>query len=640
MDGEARMRDDGLPYVETSAQAQAIVASGELPDDATVDAINIVPDEFRGLDRYAARDLVIEQITAEGLAIMVPETDPRLGPGQGHRWRRKKVGKSARSCRWLEAKTITQPFGDRSGVVIEPMLTDQWFCDAETLAKPAIASVREGRTKFVPATWEKTYYHWMENIQPWCISRQLWWGHRIPAWYGPDGQVFVAKTEEIALEQAARHYGADTVLERDEDVLDTWFSSALWPFSTMGWPENTDELAKYYPTSVLSTAFDIIFFWVARMMMMGLHFTDREPFHTVYMHPLVLDRNGAKMSKSKGNGVDPLDLIEEFSADALRFTLASQAVQGRDVRLDPARVEGYRNFTTKLWNATRFAEMNNAAHGGDLPDAELPLNRWVLTELAQAEADVTAALGAYRFNDAAGAAYRFTWNTVCDWYLELAKPTLNGADAAAADEVRRTTGYVLDRIYALLHPFMPFVTEELWGATAQRERLLCHTPWSVELPRDTKAAAELNWLVDTVTAVRSVRAEMGLKPSAKLTLVTLDRDAEMQARIERHRDVLLRLARLEAVETHDAAPDGSVQILVGTQAWFLPLGGHVDLATESARLKQGRGRSREGHSSDRGQARQREVHGEGAPKRWWHRTAIGWRKRASGEMKSLSRWNG
>ncbi|TJW91847.1 MAG: valine--tRNA ligase, partial [Mesorhizobium sp.] len=367
------------------------------------------------------------------------------------------------------------PHGDRGGVPIEPFLTEQWYANAAELAKPAIASVREGRTRFVPKNWEKTYFDWMENIQPWCISRQLWWGHQIPAWYGPDGRIFVEKTEEEALAAAIEYYLAlegpwkawvedklenfrpGEILIRDEDVLDTWFSSALWPFSTLGWPDQTPELKTYYQTDVLVTGFDIIFFWVARMMMMGLHFMGEEPFHTVYVHALVRDKNGQKMSKSKGNVIDPLDLIDEYGADALRFTLTVMAAQGRDVKLDPARIAGYRNFGTKLWNATRFAEMNDVARNDDfwLNDAKLAVNRWILTELTRAAREITDGITSYRFNEAAGAAYRFVWNMFCDWYLELLKPVFMGADEAAKAESRACVAFVLDEIYKLLHPMMP-----------------------------------------------------------------------------------------------------------------------------------------------------------------------------------------
>ncbi|MDY8109798.1 valine--tRNA ligase [Fulvimarina sp. 2208YS6-2-32] len=587
MDEHAAMRADGAPYADAVAMAKAVREAGGTPDRAHVDTINLVPDEYRGLDRFEARDRVVAAITAEGLAIMVPETDPRLGPVKAP-VAPEEGGETRALVPLVEAKKIMQPFGDRSGVVIEPMLTDQWFCDAETLARPAIASVREGRTKFVPQQWENTYFHWMENIQPWCISRQLWWGHRIPAWYGPDGAVFVARSEDAAYEKADAHYGARVALARDEDVLDTWFSSALWPFSTMGWPKDTAELERYYPTSVLSTAFDIIFFWVARMMMMGLHFTGTEPFHTVYMHPLVRDKTGAKMSKSKGNGIDPLELIDEVGADALRFTLAALAVQGRDVKLDPARISGYRNFCTKLWNATRFAQLNEARHGIRVEPAslQLPLNRWIVTELSKAERETTAALEAFRFNDASAVLYRFVWNLFCDWYVELSKPTLSGSDADAAGEVRVVTGYVLDRIFVLLHPFMPFLTEELWAETmdGERETLLCHTEWAGIDFNAPESADDINWLIEIVSAVRSVRAEMNVPASAKVTMVAISPDPLTADRLKRHGPQLTRLARLEAVETSGEVPGQSAQIVVDGITFAIPLAGVIDIEAEKARL--------------------------------------------------------
>lgn len=526
---------------------------------------NNVPEHYRGLDRYDARKLVLKEIEELGF------------------------------FRGVEDKVIAQPFGDRSHVVIEPMLTDQWYVDAKTMAEPAIASVREGRTEFVPKMWENTYFNWMENIQPWCISRQLWWGHRIPAWYGPDGKVFVARSIDDAEAEARAHYGDDVDLTQDEDVLDTWFSSALWPFSTLGWPEDTDALKTYFPTNVLSTAFDIIFFWVARMIMMSLHFMKDEdgkgiePFHTVYMHPLVRDKNGAKMSKSKGNGIDPLDLIEEYSADALRFTLAIQAVQGRDVKLDPSRVAGYRNFGTKLWNATRFAEMNEVAHAADFDPAkvELQLNRWILTELSTTVAEVTENIEKYRFNDASGAAYRFVWNTFCDWYLELLKPVFNGEDEAAKAEAQAVAAHVLDQIYKILHPFMPFMTEELWAETssAPRDTLLCHAEWPAPGRVDEQAAAEINWLVQLVSEIRSVRAEMNIKPGLKMPLVVVGANDQTVARLGTHDAAIKRLARIEDIGIADAAPEGAAQIVLGEATVCLPLKGVVDFGTEIARLE-------------------------------------------------------
>ncbi|MBA4798612.1 MAG: valine--tRNA ligase [Rhizobiales bacterium] len=596
MDTQAKMRDDGEDYAVYAARALEIAKTGHLPNEAEVDDINLVPDEYRGLDRYEARKRIIDAINAEGLAVTVKDAEGNDVP-------------------FVENKKIMQPFGDRSGVVIEPMLTDQWFADAKTLAEPAIASVREGRTNFVPKNWEKTYFEWMENIEPWCISRQLWWGHQIPAWYGPDGQVFVEKTEEEALDAAVQHYLAHEgpwkawvqeklenfapgeILTRDEDVLDTWFSSALWPFSTLGWPDNTPELAKYYQTDVLVTGFDIIFFWVARMMMMGLHFMKDEdgnpvePFHTVYVHALVRDKNGQKMSKSKGNVIDPLELIDEYGADALRFTLAIMAAQGRDVKLDPARIAGYRNFGTKLWNATRFAEMNGVkADPAFLPETtSLAINRWILTELARTEAEVTDAIEGYRFNDAAGSLYRFVWNQFCDWYLELLKPVFMGEDEAAKKEAQACAAYVLEQIYKLLHPFMPFMTEELWAHTAgegaSRETLLCHADWPAPEFSDDNSAADINWLIDLVTGIRSARSEMNVPPGATAPLVVVGANGVTQERLIRHDAAIKRLARVEAISVADVAPKGAAQIVVGEATACLPLGALIDLSAEKARIE-------------------------------------------------------
>ena len=485
------------------------------------------------------------------------------------------------------------PHGERSGVVIEPWLTDQWYVDAKTLAQPALAAVRDGRTRFVPKPYEKTFFDWLEDIQPWCVSRQLWWGHQIPAWYGPDGTVFVEETAEAAKAAAAEHYGRPATLTRDEDVLDTWFSSALWPFSTLGWPDveaGAGMLARHYPTSVLVTGFDIIFFWVARMMMMGLHVLDDVPFRDVYMHALVRDERGAKMSKSKGNVLDPLDFvdgmdlpgllakrtagladrkeverittatrkdypegIDRFGADALRFTLAAMAVQGRDIKLAVKRVEGYRGFATKIWNAARFAELNGCVRVDDYDPrgVALTLNRWVLGEAAKAVADVTTAIEAYRFNDAANGAYRFVWNTFCDWYLELAKPLLqgDGVDGRARAETRATMSFVLDEIVKLLHPFMPFLTEELWtikGAEGPaRTSVLALAPWS-ELSglRDVEAEAEVGWIVTLISEVRSVRAEMNVPAAAQIPLVLVGAEPDVtRCAQEPGADTLKRLAR-------------------------------------------------------------------------------------------------
>ena len=598
MDTTASMRDDGEPYAVCAARALEITRSGELPSEAEVDDLNLVPDEYRGLDRMVARKKIIEAINAEGLAVTVKDAEGNDIP-------------------YVENKKIMQPFGDRSGVVIEPMLTDQWFADAKTLAEPAIASVREGRTNFVPKNWEKTYFEWMENIEPWCISRQLWWGHQIPAWYGPDGQCFVEKTEEEALDAAIQHYLAHEgpwkawvqeklenfqpgeILTRDEDVLDTWFSSALWPFSTLGWPDKTPELARYYPTNVLVTGFDIIFFWVARMMMMGLHFMKDEegnpvePFSTVYVHALVRDKNGQKMSKSKGNVIDPLDLIEEYGADALRFTLAIMAAQGRDVKLDPARIAGYRNFGTKLWNATRFAEMNGVSRNpAFVPEnAKLTVNRWILTELSKTVGDVTQAIETHRFNEAANALYRFVWNQVCDWYLELLKPIFMGDDEAAKAEAQACMAYVLEQTYRLLHPFMPFMTEELWAHTAQRDGLLCHADWPLANFADDAAAEEINWLVDLVSGLRSARAEMNVPPSATAPLVVVGANELTQGRLKQHESAIGRLARVASIELADVAPKGAAQVVVGEATACLPLGTLIDLAAEKARIEKNIGKT-------------------------------------------------
>ncbi|MBY2961596.1 valine--tRNA ligase [Rhizobium leguminosarum] len=542
-------------------------------------------DRLEGQDRFYARKVIVEIFEEAGL-----------------------VDK-------IEPHKHMVPHGDRGGVPIEPRLTEQWYVDAKTLAEPAIASVREGRTKMVPKSWDKTYYEWMENIQPWCVSRQLWWGHQIPAWYGPDGQVFVEKTEEEALQAAIQHYLSHEgpmkayvedmlenfkpgeILTRDEDVLDTWFSSALWPFSTLGWPDETPELARYYPTNVLVTGFDIIFFWVARMMMMGLHLMKDEdgepvePFQTVYVHALVRDKNGQKMSKSKGNVIDPLELIDEYGADALRFTLAIMAAQGRDVKLDPARIAGYRNFGTKLWNATRFAEMNGAKSDPHfVPEAaELTINRWILTELARTERDVTEALEAFRFNDAAGALYRFVWNEVCDWYLELLKPVFNGEDEGAKAEAQACSAYILEEIYKLLHPFMPFMTEELWAHTAgegkERDTLVCHAEWPAPSYADDGAADEINWLIDLVSGIRSVRAEMNVPPSATAPLVVVKANNLTRERLFRHDAAIKRLARVEAISLADDAPKGAAQIVIAEATICLPLGNLIDLSAEKARLE-------------------------------------------------------
>jgi valyl-tRNA synthetase len=540
-------------------------------------------DLLDGKSREAARKLIVEQLETRGL------------------------------LEKIEPTSHVVPHGDRSGAVLEPFLTDQWYVDAKTLAQPAIEAVRAGKTVFVPQQWDATFFNWMDNIQPWCISRQIWWGHQIPAWYGPDGKIFVAESEDDAVADALAHYTesgeitaeqgrsiagdsarrtrfANEYLKRDEDVLDTWFSSALWPFSTLGWPDETPELKRFYPTSALVTGFDIIFFWVARMMMMGLHFKKEVPFRDVYIHALVRDASGAKMSKSKGNVIDPLELINEYGADALRFTLASMAAQGRDIKLSTQRVEGNRNFATKLWNAARFAEINGCVREADFDPRGVKevLNRWIVHETAKAGREVTAGIEAYKFNDAANAAYRFVWNVYCDWYLELIKPVLVGPDSPAKTETRAAAAWALDEILKLLHPFMPFVTEELWRVTGEqgpnRHRMLALSGWAQhDGLDDPNAEAEIGWVVDLVTAIRSVRVEMNIPAATQLPLVLVGAP-ETVARARKWSEFVQRLARVADISFADAAPQGAVQLVVRGEVAALPLQGVIDLAAERARL--------------------------------------------------------
>jgi len=531
------------------------------------DLIKLI-EELDGLDRFAARALIVKKMEEGGYLAKIEDHSHNV------------------------------PHGDRGGVPIEPFLTEQWYVKAAVLAEPAMAAVRDGRTQIIPQNWEKTYFQWMENIEPWCISRQLWWGHQIPAWYGPDGTIFVEKTESEAIAAAAHHYGEKTALNRDEDVLDTWFSSALWPFSTMGWPDKTKELELYYPTSVLVTGFDLIFFWIARMMMMGLHFTGEVPFHTVYMHALVRDKNGAKMSKSKGNVIDPLELIDEYGADALRFTLAIMAAQGRDVKLDPARIAGYRNFGTKLWNASRFAAMNGVkisdafkeqATGFDEEEFDklkLDVNRWILTCLTRTAAEVSAAIENYRFNEAASCLYKFVWHSFCDWYLEIIKPIFQASeDSDAIVETRQTTAFVLVNIYKLLHPFMPYITEELWAhMMGEGAGMLALTRWPQLDFVDGQAADDLEWLIELVTSIRSLRALMNVPARAQARLVVLEADLTAQARFGRHEVALGRLARIEQIEFVDKIPAQCAQMVIGGLTIGLPLGQLIDVEAEKIRL--------------------------------------------------------
>jgi len=497
----------------------------------------------------------------------------------------------------VEPHTHQVPHGDRSGVPIEPLLTTQWYCNAAELARPAIAAVEAGETVFVPRQWENTFFAWMRDIQPWCISRQLWWGHRIPAWFGPDGHVFVERTEAEAQTAARAHYGRDELLERDPDVLDTWFSSALWPFSTLGWPQDTPELARYYPGDVLVTGFDIIFFWVARMMMMGLYFRQRVPFRTVYIHGLVRDERGQKMSKSKGNVIDPLDLIATYGTDALRFTVCALTGPGRDIKLGAAAVESHRRFVTKLWNAARFCEMNGVvtAPTFDPAAARLPLCRWLLDAANRAITEADAALEAYRFDDYAAACYRFTWNTFCDWFLEFAKPVLNGPYGPEAAELRATAAHVLGIILRLLHPAMPFVTEHLWdemgyGAPCSLIRAPWPQPGRVSDPE--VARSELDWVVRLIGEVRTVRSEMNITPSVLTPILLRDAGTETLARAERWAESIHRMARASTVGPLDGPlPPGSAQVVVDEATVVLPLAGVIDLAVERARLAKERAKA-------------------------------------------------
>jgi valyl-tRNA synthetase len=605
-----------------------LTAVAAIVDGDEADAAGI-PADLRGLDRFEARKAVVSFFEDNDLMAEI------------------------------EKLKIEQPFGDRSNVVIEPWMTDQWYVDAKTLAQPAIAAVKDGKTRFVPQNWEKTYYNWMDNIQPWCISRQLWWGHRIPVWYGIDRKIiggqgssstvgwaeeytdeegntstrsalnhYVKHTEEEAIGAAlssaremhscfesvmlvSNRKEAEEVFQkqyekvraeadpklvypvwRDEDVLDTWFSSALWPFSTQGWPNETADLKTFYPTATLVTAFDIIFFWVARMMMQGLQFMGEVPFKDVYIHALVLDEKGQKMSKSKGNAMDPLELVDEFGADALRFTMAAMAAQGRNIRLSKQRVEGYRNFGSKLWSAARFAEMNEATAPADFKSAALtqPVNKWIVGELATCAADVTKSIEDYRFNDAASALYKFIWNQLCDWYLELVKPLLSGDDAAVKAETRDTLGYVLDETCKLLHPFMPFITEELWEARApgrsEGGNYLMLKDWptyGVEL-RDAASDAEIVWVMDMISEIRSVRGDLGVEGGAKVPLTLVGASDETQSRATRYRDILMRLARLESLEVADATPDGAVSTVVGETTLALKIADLIDVDEAKALL--------------------------------------------------------
>ena len=547
----------------------------------TADAL--VPEEFLGLHRFkrdgvdGARELVVQRLKESGHLI------PHIA----------KTKKGEEQELDAEPRTIATPFGDRGGVVIEPWLTDQWYVDAETLAKKPIEAVKNGDVEIVPKAWEKTFFNWMENIQPWCVSRQLWWGHRIPAWYDGDGKAYVALSEAEAQAQA----GEGVALTRDDDVLDTWFSSALWPSATLGWPEQTDLVAKHYPNDLLISGFDILFFWDARMLMMGQYNTGKNPWPRLYLHGLVRAADGAKMSKSKGNVVDPLGLIDQYGADALRFFMAAMESQGRDIKMDEKRVEGYRNFATKLWNAVRYCQTNGigASQSVAAPDARLAVNSWIIGEVIETKATIEKALADLRFDAAANAIYHFVWDRFCDWYLELIKPVFaaEGADADSppAQETRAVAGWAIDQILVMLHPFMPFVTEELWHAQAEfqggeRPYELMLAAWpDPQAEVDADAVAAIDWVIALTTAVRGAKSELGIAPGAKLE-AWLPAPSPLATRVvERSAAAIERLARLTPLHLSEEAPAGAaMQVAAGEDAFIIPLEGHVDVEAEKARL--------------------------------------------------------
>ncbi|MDF1670023.1 MAG: valine--tRNA ligase [Roseovarius sp.] len=650
MDTKGRMRSDGAPYAAMAARAQEIAEGAEF-SGAEVDTLNLIPDELRGLDRFEARKLVVEQITSEGLAVMTTQTQ------------KDEDGEEITvTVPMVENKPIMQPFGDRSKVVIEPMLTDQWFVDTDKIVGPAIDAVKSGEVTIMPEADRKVYFHWLENIEPWCISRQLWWGHQIPVWYGfdlsspqfhddeGDGaldlvemlrglneghvshlmecgtdfsaiseayhdqlanlpvplqamQLVEAQSREDALHKLASSLAEYTATQdptklvypvwRDPDVLDTWFSSGLWPIGTLGWPEQTDELKKYFPTSVLITGFDIIFFWVARMMMMQYAVVDQKPFDHVYVHALVRDETGKKMSKSLGNVLDPLELIDEYGCDAVRFTLTAMAAMGRDLKLSTQRIAGYRNFSTKLWNAARFAEMNEAVGSdGKIPDAKATVNRWIIGETAKVREAVDDALGQYRFNDAANALYVFVWGKVCDWYVEFSKPLLMDGDAATKAETQATMAWVIDQCLILLHPIMPFITEELWGTLGERQKLLIHGDWpeyGAELV-DAEADREMNWVIDLIDAIRSARQQVHVPAGLKVPLLVSELDEAGRGAWARNEVMIKRIARVESLSDVDSFPKGCITVAVEGGSFGLPLADVIDVAEEKARLEKAMGK--------------------------------------------------
>ncbi|MGY3438787.1 MULTISPECIES: valine--tRNA ligase [unclassified Marinovum] len=619
MDTRGQMRDDGAPYEEASEIAVEVATGERTLTESEADAINLVPEDLRGLDRFEARKIVVQQITDEGLAVMVPA--PPVEDGE--------TCFDGGMMAYVENKPIMQPYGDRSKVVIEPMLTDQWFVDTAKIVGPALDAVRDGTVRIIPESGEKVYYNWLENIEPWCISRQLWWGHQIPVWHTPgtgdEWRSFCAATEEDALAQMHATFGDDAeflMVEdekaatdllasyfenmtdttgvdqrrrpqaipvfRDPDVLDTWFSSGLWPIGTLGWPENTEALDKYFPTSTLITGQDIIFFWVARMMMMQLAVVDQIPFDTVYLHGLVRDAKGKKMSKSTGNVVDPLDIVDEYGADALRFTNAAMASLGGVLKLDMQRIAGYRNFGTKLWNAARFAEMNGATGSdGTIPTATYPVNTWIIGETARVREVVDQALTDFRFNDAAQALYAFVWGKVCDWYVEFSKPLLLDGDDATKAETQKVMGWVIDQCLILLHPIMPFITEELWGTLATRPKMLVHTDWPTydSTLIDAEASREMNWVIEVIETTRSVRAQMHVPAGLHVPMLVTQMDDLARAAWDRNETLIKRLARIDSLTAVDSFPKGCATLPVTGATFGLPLADIIDVDEEKARLE-------------------------------------------------------
>ena len=570
MDTKGRMRDDGLPYSEAASLAQNFSSCGEFTE-AEIDSLNLVPEEFRGLDRFEARKLIVEHITHQGLAVKTIK--------------KSQDGEKNEEIPFVEEKPVMQPFGDRSKVVIEPMLTDQWFVDTSKIVGPALDAVKSGKVKLIPDSEEKTYYHWLKNIEPWCISRQLWWGHQIPVWFDENGDQYCAENLQSAQELA----GNGVRLTQDPDVLDTWFSSGLWPIGTLGWPEKTPALDEYFPTSTLITGQDILFFWVARMMMMQLAVVDKIPFSTVYLHGLVRDAKGKKMSKSTGNVVDPLDIIDEYGADALRFTNAAMASIGGVLKLDMQRIVGYRNFGTKLWNAARYAEMNGAQPSkGNLPNPKENLNKWIMGETSKVLNEVQISFNNFRFNDAANALYAFTWGKVCDWYVELSKPLFSSSNENIITETQETMGWVIDQCLILLHPIMPFITEELWGSLGKRSSLLVHQNWPNYTATDLvepEADQEMNWVISLIENIRSARQQMHVPAGLKIPLIYQEMTVGAQKTFERNSIMIMKLARISDAERINNFPKGTVSVSASGAIFGLPLADVIDIEAEKNRLE-------------------------------------------------------